>query len=568
MWEESAIVVEELRGWVVQLRGGLGAAPSFRREAWCGMLEIRCDAVEDNVVAALQEPSHPYAHQVALDVPRGMVFLQTESWSAAQREEALEDLAAVLHVTIEETRCHYYQGLHDVAAVLLWSLKSRSLATLALVRLVRSQFRGFVGASMDTTVAVLSLLLPLVEEVDAPLTAALLSEGMQPFFALPWILTWFAHAVHDLTVVTRLYDVFLATHPLMPLYTAAALCVTRRAAILEPGATAVDMQIHFQHIPEDVDWESVWDLAVLLYQRKPAAVLLQEAPASQKHLLQEAWPELWSYPLPWCRTVSLSRLPSTVEALLASSEAGGVICSTGKGAAGAGAATGEGVASQGAAGALLRRRRGGATKEGWRGNGDVVKEEKEDYGVRGHTHGEPFLSAPARDVLLLDVGSRRVCRAAGDSMAVQLLEWVGDEGLPTAVVRRARFSRLRRVRPSAVTLGEFYMRRGGRCGEVGKGRGRCGLLQAVSVVWRVVRAWLGAFFWRMPCSVLEVAGMLGMMVVAAAVVSGFLLLCVTVSDGVLRSSCEVADDTHALACQGYKAVRGIGLWVEGAGRLW
>ena len=42
-----------------------------------------------------------------------------------------------------------------------------------------------------------------------------------PYFALSWLLTWFAHDVPDLDSIARLFDLFLASHPLMPLYLAA-----------------------------------------------------------------------------------------------------------------------------------------------------------------------------------------------------------------------------------------------------------------------------------------------------------------------------------------------------------
>ena len=41
-----------------------------------------------------------------------------------------------------------------------------------------------------------------------------------PFFGLSWQLTWFAHTIDDFTTVQRLFDFFMASHPLMPLYVA------------------------------------------------------------------------------------------------------------------------------------------------------------------------------------------------------------------------------------------------------------------------------------------------------------------------------------------------------------
>ncbi len=48
---------------------------------------------------------------------------------------------------------------------------------------------------------------------------------MPPFFALPWFITWFSHDVTDINVVARLFDVFMGSHPLLPLYVCTAVCI-------------------------------------------------------------------------------------------------------------------------------------------------------------------------------------------------------------------------------------------------------------------------------------------------------------------------------------------------------
>ena len=57
------------------------------------------------------------------------------------------------------------------------------------------------------------------EEVHDQLAAA----EVQPFFALGWFITWFAHSVDNLQHVSRLFDLFMASHPLMPLYVTAVV---------------------------------------------------------------------------------------------------------------------------------------------------------------------------------------------------------------------------------------------------------------------------------------------------------------------------------------------------------
>lgn len=46
---------------------------------------------------------------------------------------------------------------------------------------------------------------------------------MGTIFALSWLITWFGHVLLDFRHVVRLYDFFLACHPLMPIYFAAVV---------------------------------------------------------------------------------------------------------------------------------------------------------------------------------------------------------------------------------------------------------------------------------------------------------------------------------------------------------
>ena len=71
----------------------------------------------------------------------------------------------------------------------------------------------------------LGLLLPILEGVDRPLHAHIEASGVQPFFGLSWYITWFAHNLPQLAQAARLFDLFMASHPLMPLYASAAVLV-------------------------------------------------------------------------------------------------------------------------------------------------------------------------------------------------------------------------------------------------------------------------------------------------------------------------------------------------------
>lgn len=54
---------------------------------------------------------------------------------------------------------------------------------------------------------------------------SLCSAEVGTIFALSWLITWFGHVLSDFRHVVRLYDFFLACHPLMPIYFAAVVGV-------------------------------------------------------------------------------------------------------------------------------------------------------------------------------------------------------------------------------------------------------------------------------------------------------------------------------------------------------
>jgi TBC1 domain family member 20 len=62
----------------------------------------------------------------------------------------------------------------------------------------------------------------LLLQADEALAQYITKAGVLPYFALSWYITWFAHEVQSLPQIARLFDLFMASHPLMPLYVGAA----------------------------------------------------------------------------------------------------------------------------------------------------------------------------------------------------------------------------------------------------------------------------------------------------------------------------------------------------------
>ena len=76
----------------------------------------------------------------------------------------------------------------------------------------------------------LGLVLPILRQFDPALHAHIEAAGMQAHFALSWFITWFSYNLTELQDAARLFDLFLASHPIMPIYAAVAILVVHPSA--------------------------------------------------------------------------------------------------------------------------------------------------------------------------------------------------------------------------------------------------------------------------------------------------------------------------------------------------
>lgn len=88
-------------------------------------------------------------------------------------------------------------------------------------------------------------------------------------FALPWYLTWFGHSLNQYRDVVRLYDYFLASPPLMPLYVAASVVIQRREEVFEAGCDMASIHCLLSQIPDDLNFEEILKRASTLYKKYP-----------------------------------------------------------------------------------------------------------------------------------------------------------------------------------------------------------------------------------------------------------------------------------------------------------
>lgn len=141
--------------------------------------------------------------------------------SDSKRDARQQELSMVITTTLRRhSMLHYFQGYHDIVQVLLLVLGVKA-AIPAAERLSLLRIRDFMLPTMSGTEPHIRLLPMILAGADAKLAQHL--SRTQPFFALPVILTLYAHEIEDFGLIARLFDFILASEAVVPVYLFAAV---------------------------------------------------------------------------------------------------------------------------------------------------------------------------------------------------------------------------------------------------------------------------------------------------------------------------------------------------------
>ncbi|KAI8339862.1 rab-GTPase-TBC domain-containing protein [Chlamydoabsidia padenii] len=169
-------------------------------------------------------------------------------------------------------RLKYYQGFHDICTVFLLVLGKKA-AIPAAENIALFFTRDAMLDSFDPISKQLRLMMSMIEYEDPELMAMMNRNNIMPFYALSWVLTWFSHDLIDYNLITRLFDLFISSSIMMPLYLSSAITLIRRNELL--GTDPEYLHSRMTHIPQDIDIERSIDLAIQL-ERKYSSLYLQK----------------------------------------------------------------------------------------------------------------------------------------------------------------------------------------------------------------------------------------------------------------------------------------------------
>nr|XP_034980359.1 TBC1 domain family member 20-like [Zootoca vivipara] len=255
-------------------QGGL-LTDEIRRKVWPKLLGVNVYSLPPKPGREVRQ-NHKDCHQVLLDVRRS-VRRFPPGMPEEQRQALQEQLTdVILHVLKTHPELHYYQGYHDIAVTLLL-VSGERMAIALLERLSMLHLRDFMDPTMDSTKHILNYLMPILQQESPRLHDFMQRAEVGTIFALSWLITWYGHVLANFQHILRLYDFFLASHPLMAVYFAAAVVLFREEEVLACDCDMPSIHQLLSQIPQDLPYETLIVRAHQLFQRLPHAELAKQA---------------------------------------------------------------------------------------------------------------------------------------------------------------------------------------------------------------------------------------------------------------------------------------------------
>ncbi|EDQ92638.1 uncharacterized protein MONBRDRAFT_5351 [Monosiga brevicollis MX1] len=229
--------------------------------------------------------------QLEVDVARSL-WKYPDNINADQREVLRTRLLNImLNILHEYPDLHYYQGFHDVTAVIMLTCKNDALTLAIMRRLVRCHLKNYLCSTMQPVIQQLELLPVLLQHLDPELNNFIQRAGVEPTFAVSWLITWFAHDIDELPRVQRLFDFLLSCHPLGIVYLIAAVVDLHRESIMAPDEMITGSADDFPFVYKRLTTLGLFDVERAI---QTAHNLMHEVPVQQLYQ-QVTWTRATRY---------------------------------------------------------------------------------------------------------------------------------------------------------------------------------------------------------------------------------------------------------------------------------
>ncbi|XP_076469786.1 TBC1 domain family member 20-like isoform X2 [Babylonia areolata] len=282
--QQDPVDVSELRQQAISHGGLLNA--ELRRRVWPFLLNVNTANIAPKPEEEVLKGHRDY-QQVVLDVNRSIKRFPPgmEETHRLSLQDKLVDV--IMRVLVRHPELHYYQGFHDICVTFLLVV-DEDMAFALVEKLSLSHLRDFLEPTMERTQQLLDYVPPLIRRANPELLQYMEGAELGNVFCISWLLTWFGHVLSDIESILRIFDFFIACHPLMPVYVMGAVVLHREKEIF---ATEQEMPALYQllnKVPDNLPFEHLLSNAGDLYLQYPPTELANEAVQRFKRAQEQA----------------------------------------------------------------------------------------------------------------------------------------------------------------------------------------------------------------------------------------------------------------------------------------
>ena len=221
----------------------------LRVKVWCRLANVDDNDNVFNDISSNIQRNDNY-RQVILDVERSLKRFPP-SVQEVQRIAYQDKLTEIIiRILDHNPDMYYYQGYHDVCLTFLLVMNEHQAFRL-INAISRSHLRFYMERTMNTTSNLLEIIYLIIRDEDDELHDHLIRSEVGTIFSLSWVITWFSHVLNDLDDILRLFDLFISTHYLMPIYMTVAILMWKKSDILCIDCDMASMHKFLTAIPND-----------------------------------------------------------------------------------------------------------------------------------------------------------------------------------------------------------------------------------------------------------------------------------------------------------------------------
>ncbi|KAF9495133.1 hypothetical protein BDN71DRAFT_1448019 [Pleurotus eryngii] len=190
----------------------------------------------------LNPSAHPDERQIQLDTDRSFVLYPVDP---LLEKESLKSQLHELIVSVFRKRpiLSYFQGYHDIVSVIFLTLPPEMQLCCA-EKLSLQRVRDSMGSTLEPVLGLLRVMSRLLRLADPSLASLLEQISPLPYYALSNLLTLFAHDMPCLSLIQHVFDYLLCRPPIMVVYLASAILLSRKAEIEKLEEAGEEGMVH------------------------------------------------------------------------------------------------------------------------------------------------------------------------------------------------------------------------------------------------------------------------------------------------------------------------------------